>query len=160
MDSTKIASALEAAHPSPSLQLEHPIVAEVQGLVYKALKPLVPEVLPLIPKHVLSQGSVEYWVTTREKDFGQNLDTMRAEKGGQQCFDRAQAGLEETAALLKKEGGPFFLGKEPCYADFIWIGFVQFVKRASEEDFEKLVGVDDALRKQYDACAKYMEKDD
>jgi len=160
MDSAKIAPALEAAHPSPSLQLEHPIVDQVQALVYKCIRPLVPEIMPLVPKNVLSNGSVEYWVRTRSERYG-DLDTFRREKGGQQCWDGAQAGLEETAALLKREaGGPFFLGAEACYADMVWVGFVQFVRRASEEGFEKLVGVDEVLRRQYEACGKWMEKDD
>jgi len=160
MDSGPIASAIEAAHPSPSLQLEHPIVAEVQALVYKCLIPLVPEILPLIPKNVLSEGSIEYFVRTRSRDFGQDLEEFHKDKGGQQCWDGAKPGLEETAALLKKGEGPYFLGKEACYADFVWVSFVHFVRRASEERYERLIGVDQVLKKHYEACGKWMEKDD
>jgi len=160
MDSKPIAHALEAAHPSPSLRLDDPVVAEVQALVGKCLGPLVPEVLPLIPKNVLSEGSVDYFMTTRNKAFGQHLDEVHKEKGGQPCWDGAQPGLEEAAALLKKKGGPYFLGAEPCYADFIWAGFVQFVRRSKEDSFEKLIGVDEVLRKQYEACGKWLERDD
>jgi len=159
MESGKIAAALEAAHPSPSLRLDHPIVAEVQTLLSKCIAPLGPEIFPLARDNVISEPSFDYWVRARTADFG-DLDTLRAEKGGQQSWDNARPRLEEMAALLKKEGGPFFLGKEACYADFIWAGFVRFVRRVSVDEFEKLVGVDEVLRRQYEACEKWMERDD
>jgi len=160
MESSAIASALEEAYPTPSLQLAHPIREQVQKLVYKVLRPLVPELLPLYPKHVLGEGSIEYWVRTRTADFG-DLDTLHREKGGEQLWEEAKVGLDEVAALLRQEegGGPFFLGKKPCYADFIWVGFVQFVRRASEEAFERVV-VYEEIKKQYDGCQKWMERDD
>ena len=73
--------------------------------------------------------------------------------------------LEEVAALLRGEGegakeGSFFGGKEPCYADFIWVGFVHFVRRASESEWERMMGVDEGLRRQYEACKPWLERDD
>jgi glutathione S-transferase len=158
MESSAIVAALEAAHPTPSLRLDHPLQEPVQKLVYKVLKPLLPELLPLYPKHVLSEGSMEYWVRTRSEAFG-DLDTWHAEKGGEQCWEAAQEGLQEGAQLLEKEGGPFVAGLEPCYADFVWVAFVQFVRRAGEECFERVVRYDE-IRRQYEACQKWMERDD
>ena len=81
-------------------------------------------------------------------------------KGGKQSWDAAKPALEEVAGLLKGEEGPFFGGREPCYTDFIWVGFVYFVRRASESEWERMMEVDEVLRKQYEACKPWLERDD
>jgi len=159
MDSTTIARALEAAHPTPSLQLDHPMQARVKEVLIQAFKPIRGDVIPLIPGHVLSPGSIEYWVRTRTADLG-DLATYRKEHGGEKAYEEAHGALKAAAALLKENEGPFFLGREASYADFLWVSFVMFVKRATEEGFQRVVGVDEVLREHFEACGPWMERDD
>jgi glutathione S-transferase len=159
MDSTAIARALEAAHPAPSLHLDHPMQTRVKEVLIKAFIPIRGDVIPQIPEHVLSPGSIEYWVRTRTADLG-DLATYRKEHGGEQAYQKAHAPLEEAAALLKENGGPFFLGEQASYADFLWTSFVLFVKRATEEGFQRMMSVDEALKKHFEACMPWTEKDD
>lgn len=113
MDSDAIASALESSIPKPSLQLDHPIRATVQQLVFKVQKAIQGDIIPLIAKNVIDTPSQEYFNSNKGKDFGMPLDEVLEEMGGEKCYEKATAPLEEVAALLKKEEGPFFLGKEP-----------------------------------------------
>jgi len=113
MDSDKIASALESSIPQPSLQLDHPIRSQVQQLVYKVQRPVQCDIIPHLARNVIDNPSQEYFYEDRGKDFGMPLDEVLEKMGGEKCYRKAREPLEEVAALLKKEGGPFFLGKEP-----------------------------------------------
>jgi hypothetical protein len=37
---------------------------------------------------------------------------------------------------------------------------VMFVKRATEEGFQRVVGVDEVLREHFEACGPWMERND
>lgn len=177
MDSDKIAAALESSIPSPSLQLDHPIRSQVQQLVFRVQRPVQCDIIPLLARNVIDTPSQEYFYSDRGRDFGMPLDEVLEKMGGEKCYEKAREPLKEVAALLKKEGGPFFLGKEPvsvssfaclvwvlirlwlqCYADFIWVTFVEFCRRATQDSFERFVKVDQVIKKHYEACAPYMEK--
>jgi len=113
MDSDAIAAALESSIPSPSLQLDHPIRATVQQLVFKVQRPVQCDIIPLLARNVIDIPSQEFFYSNREKDFGMPLDEVLEKMGGEKCYEKAREPLEEVAALLKKEEGPFFLGQEP-----------------------------------------------
>jgi len=42
-----------------------------------------------------------------------SLNDVLEKMGGEKCYEKAREPLNEVAALLKKEEGSFFLGKEP-----------------------------------------------
>jgi hypothetical protein len=46
------------------------------------------------------------------------------------------------------------------YADFVTVGFMHCVKRTDESVFERIVGLEPELKKLYDACGKWLERDD
>jgi len=46
------------------------------------------------------------------------------------------------------------------YADFILVSMLHFVKCISEDKFKKLLALDDAFPKVYEACKQWLEKDD
>ena len=111
MDSHNIAAALEKAHPSPSLHLDSDIVKKVQALVPECITPLAPVFLPRIPRLLLNPPSAEYFERTREVRFGMPLSQLEKEKGGESAWEAAEVKWRELGALLKAEGGPFFMGK-------------------------------------------------
>lgn len=45
------------------------------------------------------------------------------------------------------------------YADFVLVSFLQFIRRFHEEAFTKALAVDDAIKKVYEACGKWLERD-
>lgn len=65
--------------------------------------------------------------------------------------------------LWREEGGPFFLGKEVSYADFVFVSFLHFVRRVDREGdvFERVLGLDDkgGFERLYEACKVWLERD-
>jgi hypothetical protein len=110
MDSWPIAHELEKQYPSPSLHLDDPIVVRVRDDIVKVFGPLGPQLYPKVPRRILNKESADYFERTREVRFGMPLEQLEKEKGTEQNWVDVKEPAEEMAALLKKNGGPFFLG--------------------------------------------------
>ena len=87
-----------------------------------------------MPKALLNEASLPYWMETREGWFGP-LDEL--EKGRDQAYEAMAPILKEVSAMLEEDAsGPFFLGKEVSYADFVWGGYLIFCQRLGEDVIE------------------------
>lgn len=111
MDSWPIAHSLEKQYPTPSLHLDDPIVVKIRDHVAAMLGPLVPLVIPKVPRAVLTKPSAEYFYKTREESFGKPLEQVEKDANVEECWEAAKAPAKETGDLLRKNGGPFFLGE-------------------------------------------------
>lgn len=161
MDSRKIATRIETEHPSPSVHLESPILTTLESLMPRLLTPLRPVYLTTVPQNILSDASIEYWVTTRTKMVGKPLDELAQEQGGRQAWEAAQPVLHEVEALLRESEGPFFLGRTVSYADFVWVGFLIFLQRNGVlEELYKVSGDAQLHRDVYEATAPYHARND
>ncbi|KAK3985071.1 hypothetical protein QBC44DRAFT_335751 [Cladorrhinum sp. PSN332] len=137
MDSRKIATRLEELYPSPSLHLDSPYQAKIETAMQRIMSHLGNFFMPLVPKRILNEASHPHWYKTREIATGMDMDTLWETKGGKKAWDalEQEGTLQEVAGWLKEnEEGPFFLGREVSYADFVWAGFLIFMKRIGEED--------------------------
>lgn len=113
MDSRAIASALESAHPHPSLHLDSPILPRVEAQMLKIFPLIFPVIAPRVPSVLLNPVSAEYFERTRAERFGmKDLAQLEREKGGEVAWKALEEPVREMAAILKENGGPFFLGKE------------------------------------------------
>ena len=52
------------------------------------------------------------------------------------------------------------LGEEVSYADFVMVGYLQMVRRVDEELFARIGAEGPALKRLYEACAVWLERDD
>lgn len=112
MDSQNIAIELENQYPSPSLHLDSPPLPKVHKLIGEAvLEHLGGVLMPKVPGSVLSQGSVDYWVSKQEASFGMSLSQIEKELGREAAWEKATPLLKELGILLKAEGGPFVMGE-------------------------------------------------
>ena len=163
MDSIKIAHAIEQAYPSPSLRLDSPYLPRVDALTTTALNTLLPNIADRIPKAVLNPASVAHWYATREAAIGKPTDQFEREAGGAKAYDAARDVLAQVTALLKENAdGPFFEGKEVGYADFVWAGFFECLKRVGEDIYEEAMqrtGDRSVHEKQLEALKPWMERD-
>ncbi|KAI1082070.1 putative glutathione S-transferase [Whalleya microplaca] len=142
MDSWEIAAALEKSHPEPSLHLDSPYEPKLKALLPQIVTPLRPVYIPLVPNRLLNEASIPYWVETREKLAGMPLDRYGVELGGEKAWKAAQPHLETVTAWLKENGdGPYFLGKTVSFTDFVWAGFLIFLRRIGEDVYEKALEV-------------------
>ncbi len=136
-DSRAIATALEAAHPSPTVHLDSPFLPRLEALMRRVLRPMYPIFIPRVPKVLLSPASLPYWMETREGWFGP-LDEL--EKGADKGWVEMGEPLKEVTAMLREDGtGPLFMGKEVSYADFVWGGFLLFCQKLGDDVWERVL---------------------
>lgn len=164
MESGKIAKAIENKYPSPTVHLDLPIVQRVDSLVDKCMPAMHPNLLYKFSQVVLSEKSYDYWVGAYTKKFGMPLDEYERRLGGEKSWAEALPAIIELTSLLKErqDEGPFFLGKDISYADFIWAGALMFVKRIDENVFQELLdrtGARDVHERFFEACAPWMKRD-
>ncbi|RFU73938.1 hypothetical protein TARUN_8319 [Trichoderma arundinaceum] len=165
MESRKIAEAIEQNHPSPSVHLDSPTVQKVEDLVPHSIEPIYPLLMYKISQVILPEKSYDYWVGQYTREYGMPLDEYERQFGGEQAWAAAQPALNELTAALKERqaDGPFFLGKEVSYADFVWAGALMFVKRTDEGVFQELLdrtGARDVHERLFRACAPWLKRND
>ncbi|KAL8669109.1 MAG: hypothetical protein Q9168_006290 [Polycauliona sp. 1 TL-2023] len=159
MESKNIAVSLEEKYPSPSLHLDSPQLAKIEALLPQLFIPLRGVVTPKIGRNLMTQESEPYFYKSRAEKFGMPLDQMDREMSGEKQWEEARPVIREVAALIEEKGGPFVLGREVSYADFILVGALSLFKRLGEGVFERVVEMEPVLRALYAASGKWLEKD-
>lgn len=160
MDSIKIAPELEKIYPEPPLQLDSPYFQKAHDIVVKmgGLRPLL---LPRVPVRLLPERSKEYYDRTREVQFGMTLSELEKSEKAQNAWKYAEPGFQELKSLLgENEAGPFFMGQTPSYADFVVVGFFQFLKRLGDDLFDRVMAYDRSFPNLYQACEPWFKRDD
>ncbi|KAF4963831.1 hypothetical protein FSARC_8191 [Fusarium sarcochroum] len=162
MDSDKIADRIEKEHPEPSTHRDSPVLPKLFAVMPRLMGSLRPIYFTNVPGRILNEKSVPYWHETRSKLAGQPLDQFYKEKGGQEAWDGAKAPLQEVEALLKENSdGPFFLGKTPSYADFVWASFLIFLQRNGVIEELYKISVDSQVHKDLlEATAPWHKRND
>lgn len=136
------------------------MTGKVQDAVTKTFEVLRPVCMPPIPRNLLNPTSKTYFEETRAVRFGMSLSELERSSKAKTAWQDAEAGISELKALLHEQTGPFFLGKEPSYADFIAVGMMQCFKRIENDLFERFINYDQAFATLYDKCGKWLERDD
>jgi glutathione S-transferase len=161
MESMKIAHALEARYPSPSLRLDSPYLPKVNLLTEQVMNAIAPDIVNWITKEVVNEASLPYWNKTREAILGSPLDVIEREKGGSQVYEVARDALLQVTSLLKENHGPFFEGEDVGFADFQWVGFLMFLKLNIQNAYENVmqrVRDGDVHLKLMEACQAWTER--
>ncbi|KAL8950996.1 MAG: hypothetical protein Q9222_002994 [Ikaeria aurantiellina] len=159
MDSINVAHELEKRYPTPSLHLDSPLLKKITEWMPTLFQPLAPVVMPKIPRNLLNPDSVTYFEETRSKRFGMPLDQFERDHGGDEAWEKAAPAFKEVGELLKAHGGPFLMGVTVSYADFVLLAVLQFCKRIGQGLYERMVEIEPALGKLYEASAKWLGKD-
>ncbi|EKG14574.1 Glutathione S-transferase [Macrophomina phaseolina MS6] len=156
MDSWEIAKEIEKRYPQNSLRLDSEPIPALAGV----FAPLAGVLLPLVPRHVLTEKSQPYFNETRKERFGMSLDDYEKEKGGDQAWEAAKEPIAELATVLKKNDGPYILGDQVSYADFVIVSFLHFAKTLGQDVYDRFVAHDKAFDDLYKASARWLERDD
>lgn len=163
MDSAVIATELEKRYPEPSLHLEASLHEAAQGVISRIAFPLLPVFMPAIARNMIREADLEYWVAKREKLFGMPLDEFEKTKGGEAAWQAAEPGmaaLKEFLAANKRDAGPFILGSQVSYGDFIIAAMLESMRRLGEGIFERSVRYDASIGQLHAACKPWFEKDE
>jgi hypothetical protein len=165
MNSANIAPILESLRPTPSLHLD----AELHGPITEAAEGLGAVVwwrMLARAKDLLPERSASYFMETRKATFGASLEELAVLKGGPEAWEAAAAPggpaekLRDVLTKHRKDEGPFALGSQPSYGDFIAAGMFECFERCHPEDYEKLVGLDPTFRALHEACRPWLVRDD
>lgn len=158
MESRKIAFALESTHQDPTLHLDSPVLLRVEAILPEIVERVRPAFVPLVPKIFLNPVSQGYFIPSREKSLGKPLDEFA--KGTDQGVDNARPYVKELADVLRENaGGPFFLGKDVSYADFVVVAWLHMLVRLDIADRIWALDGGEELKGLYQASARWLERD-
>ncbi|KAL8747284.1 MAG: hypothetical protein Q9190_000828 [Brigantiaea leucoxantha] len=160
MDSKKIAIALEEKYPDRPLHLDDPSLAKIEELLPALLRHTSNMTVPKTARNLLNDKSLPYFLDSREKIFGIPVSEMEKERGGEEAWAAAREAIRPIGAVVKENGGPFVLGEgKVSYADFLIVAWLQFFRRMGEGVFERVVEMEPALGRVYEASRGWMKKD-
>lgn len=137
MDSYNIALAIEAKHPDPPLFVAAKGTTDAQNIMDKLLRTLAPAYLYRLPDDHLSTTSKEWYHEQRGRLFG-TTDLHQVAKmppfSGDTPWQNAKSLFQELNTLLSSNiAGPFILGDQVSYADFIIGGYWIFLHQVDHE---------------------------
>lgn len=141
-DSLAIAQWAEQERPTPSIHLTITPHALAAQRIATAAFPLIPVFMPRIPRTVIRPSSLAYFTAARAARFGMPLDQLEEERGGEQAWKVASAGLDDWEAIMgqfKVDEGPFVLGSQVSYADFMLVAVLEGFRRIGQDLFERIV---------------------
>lgn len=168
MDSRNICEALDELQPSPPLYMleQSALIDATMKAVGEAFGQLRPMALPRVPTTLLSKESSKYFFETRMEMFGMSLPDLAVTDGAQHAVRNAKPHLEELARVMRENkmsgAGPYVLGKEVCFADFVIAGAFAFLKELDRlgDLFDRVVELHPEFKEHWEACQPFMEKDD
>lgn len=124
------------------------------------MKPVIGFFIPRVPVELLNDRSAEYFYATRKERFGKELSEVARTLATEENWEKGREPAKQVGEWLREKEGPFFLGETVSYADFIFVGMLQMMKRIDEGLFKKFCEFDPAFEKVYEACGEWLKKDD
>ncbi len=162
MDSHQIAVELEELQPEPSLHMDGgEIIDRTRTVVGNAFGELRAIAMPRVPEMLLSPRSAEYFHETRSKRFGMSLEELGKSDKAKNAWENAKAPLQELKKLLTENEGPYVMGKEASFSDFVVGGMFTFVKRLDKDGdlYDRMMSTDPSFPAHVEATKKWFEKD-
>lgn len=149
-DSFKIAEYLDKTYPDASRMIFPHNTAGVQAPFARSFAANMSPIMNLIiPPEcmILNPRSAEWFSRTREEIFRvKRLDDMLPPTKAQYAKEWAKIedGLTKTAKWFAKNegGGPFIMGVEPCWADFVVGGYMQWIRCVWGKESEQWRGIE------------------
>lgn len=140
MDSKAIAPAIEEKYPTPPMPINAPVHPRFIAPLRRAMTELRPVFVAQVPKKILGERSLPYFIETREKSLGMTLEKLEDDNPIIECFKKASPALHEIAEILKEDAsGPFLQGSRVVYSDIVLASSLLFFKSMGTEIFEELL---------------------
>ncbi|KAF5027834.1 hypothetical protein F66182_61 [Fusarium sp. NRRL 66182] len=139
MDSYRIANIIEENYPEPTVNLNSCVQSRFRTLMIGFMTELTPIYVPGVAKHIISDESLGFFLTTRQEDVGMPLYEY-GKRNAPGSFDKAEPFVREITALLNETpSGPYFLGDAVSYTDFIWAAILLFFKCLGDEEYQEVL---------------------
>ncbi|KAF9876567.1 glutathione s-transferase [Colletotrichum karsti] len=160
MNSKKIIKRLEEEYPEKPLNADSELTQAVLDVASPLFDALAPMLLHAVQSKLLSERSAKYFWDTRKEFLNMTLPEFEEKYGGEKAWERAKKPLDESAALLNKTEGPFFHGQDVSYADFIFVGFLDFAKKCDEDIYARIIQASNSFDVLYKACGPWLKRRD
>lgn len=161
MGSAQIADFLEKSYPDPPLALTSELGQEVESRARALLSKTF--INWTIPREVLvlSPRAQEYFKKSREEVLGLSFEDLNDPDKEERAWDAIKDARHDVSELIRtnKDKGPFVLGRQPSYSDFVIVGTMQSARVIDEGLFERYTQYR-GFKDLYEACLPYMEKKD
>ncbi|KAK2053353.1 hypothetical protein LY76DRAFT_524767, partial [Colletotrichum caudatum] len=160
MNSAKIIKRIESDYPEPSLHFESEALKQMYDLLSETFINLGPALFVNAPRDILHKRSADCFSRTRAKTYGMPLDKLEQTKGGELAWANAKESLGTTAALQNKTKGPFFLGDKFSYIDCIYVGFLFFVRKFTEDAYQRIIQHPASFENIYKTSEEWLKRKD
>lgn len=168
MDSRAICEHLDRIQPEPSLHMRDAsdlidTTLKALGAVFGELRPMA---LPRVPTTLLSPTSSKFFFETRQEMFGMGLPDLAVTDGAQNAVKNARPHLEELKKVMTENkttgDGPFVMGREVSFADFVIAGAFSFLKDLDRQEdlFGRITQIEPIFKEHFDACQPWFERND
>ena len=159
MDSQPISEFLEKTYPELSLPLTSERGRDIEHISRTRLGKT--QQISIAPReiNILCPRTQEWFRTKIEASFGQTLESIYEGDKEEQVWEETKADRLKVDELIRANGGPFVLGKEPSYTDFFLAGNMQSSRMVEESVFDRMYALP-GFKAVYDACAPWMERRD
>lgn len=157
MSSTNVYRFIEASYPSPPLpafsELGYDIERQINDASCLAFSKLIqPSVHTILP-----QRTLDAMFKGHGKRGGPSHPAVDMEENADALKDKMCDLME--VLLSHQNNGPFLMGAQPCYTDFLLVGTLACAKVVDEDIFKRLAKYS-LFGKPYEACLPFMEKKD
>ena len=132
-DSADIVKYINDSYPEPAVDIDGSINAAFGELKHKPGPPFSAIVLTAVPER-LAETSTVYFRTTRKAWLGCSLEEYRLKRIEEGAWTEMEGWANEVRGLLKKKGGPLFLGEKLCLLDIRLVGFLKWAEVAGKPE--------------------------
>ena len=165
VESNNCAEALETRYPEPTMHLGEDLHRDIMAKVDQATLQAFPLALIICVRRCLPERSAEYFLEDRKNRFGISLEDLAKYKGEEswQAGEAPGGAFEQLKDELqkhKKDEGPFVLGSQVSYGDFVIASFFESLERVDKTLYDRLVGYDASFKRLHEVCRPWLERDD
>ena len=90
------------------------------------------------------------------------MEEFEAAKGGEKAWKDAEPGFAAINRFLKehkKDDGPFLMGSQVCYGDFVLAAMAEAVQRVGSDLYDRLISHCADVKELHEGCRQWFEKD-
>lgn len=147
------------------MHLDAGIHNEILEAVDAAVMAVVPNALVQLLK-ILPERSATFFAEDRKKRFGISLEELAKAKGGAAGWEAARAPggpldkLRDVLTKHRRDEGPFALGSQVSYGDFIAASLFECLERTDIDSYHQLMSFDDQFKTLHNKCRPWLQRDD